>query len=351
MRILQVCPKYYPDIGGIEQHVKNISERLSPGHDVTVFAGDPSGRLPREEIINGVKVRRFRSFSPKDAYHISFDMLKELRRSSFDVVHGHGYHAFPMLFSRYAKRKRFIVTSHYHGRGSTNLREMLFKAYKPCGRKAMLEADAVIAVSNYEKSLLVRDFKIMDKVVVIPNGIDLDDFKAIKPEQRTHRSILSVGRIEEYKGVQFIIQALPFLDKDVHLDVVGGGPYKEKLLKLADELGVANRIAFYQNLSKSELLSKYVNADLFTLLSKYEAYGIVVAEALASGVPCIVANTSALTEWIDNKNCFGIDYPMSIERLARLINEVIGRKVGDIRLWDWDEVVKETLKVYGGETG
>ncbi|MFA5367033.1 MAG: glycosyltransferase, partial [Dehalococcoidia bacterium] len=82
--------------------------------------------------------------------------------------------------------------------------------------------------------------------------------------------------------------------------------------------------------------------------SRYESFSIVVSEALAAGVPCIVANTSALTEWIDNTNCYGIDYPIHIDRLASLINEVIGRKVGEVRLWDWDEVVKETLKVYQG---
>jgi glycosyltransferase involved in cell wall biosynthesis len=84
------------------------------------------------------------------------------------------------------------------------------------------------------------------------------------------------------------------------------------------------------------------------MLSKYESFSIVVAEALASKVPCIVANTSALKEWIDNKNCFGIDYPISIERLAQLINSVIGREVGDVQLWDWDDVVTEVLKVYKG---
>lgn len=346
MRILQVCPKYYPFIGGVDQHVKNISERLAHDHDVTIFTCDPSGQLPREELLNGVKIRRFRSFSPQDAYHISLSMLTELRHSSFDVVHGHSYHALPLLFSLYAKRKRFIVTSHYHGHGHTTLRNFLIKTYKPLGQKVMREADAVIAVSQYEKALLVKDFKIADKVLVIPNGIDVREFKTLRPCQKTHMSILSVGRLEEYKGIQFIIQALPLLNNNIHLNIVGSGPYKEKLADLTKALGVKDRVEFHHDLSKSELLAKYVNADLFVLLSKYEAFGIVVAEALAARVSCVVANTSALSEWIDNKNCFGIDYPIVIDRLAGLIKEVIGKRVSDIKLWDWDDVVKETIKVY-----
>jgi len=348
MKILQVCPKYYPFLGGVDQHVRNISERLARGHEVTVFTCDPSGHLPKEETLNGVRIKRFRSFSPQDAYHVSFEMLTELRHCSFDVVHGHSYHAIPLLFSSYAGRRRFVVTAHYHGHGSTRLRDTLMSLYKPLGRRALREADVITAVSNYEKALLVRDFQVKDKVVVIPSGIDLDEFKGLQKVDRSYKTILCVGRLEEYKGVQYIIRTLPLLDKDIHLDIVGGGPYKEKLVGLARELRMENRVRFHQNLSKSELLSKYANADVFVLLSKYEAFGTVIAESLAAGTPCIVANTSALMEWINNKNCFGIDYPIAVDNLAQLVTEVIGKLVSDVKLWDWDDVVRETLRVYKG---
>ena len=82
------------------------------------------------------------------------------------------------------------------------------------------------------------------------------------------------------------------------------------------------------------------------LLSKYEVFSIAVAEALASKTPCIVANTSALTEWVDNRNCFGINYPISSSQLAELINKVIGKKIGEVKLWPWEQVVEETLRIY-----
>jgi 1,2-diacylglycerol 3-alpha-glucosyltransferase len=127
---------------------------------------------------------------------------------------------------------------------------------------------------------------------------------------------------------------------------VGHGPYKKKLLKLATELEVGNRIEFYQDLPREELLHRYANADLFIMPSKHEAFSIAVAEALAAKTPCIVANASALKEWVDNENCFGIDYPIEIEELAQLIDKVMGKKVGDVRLWDWEEVVAEVIKIY-----
>ena len=81
MKILQVCSLYSPYIGGVETHVQRISEILSRKHDITVFSGDPSGKLPREEEINGVLVRRFKIFAPGDAYHLSFEMIKELKKA------------------------------------------------------------------------------------------------------------------------------------------------------------------------------------------------------------------------------------------------------------------------------
>lgn len=349
MKILQVCPGYFPSIGGVEEHVRNISERMTRQHEVTVFACDSSGRLAKEEEMNGVLVRRFKSFSPSDAYHVSFEMIKELRSSEFDIVHGHSYHAFPLFFSRYARKKRFMVTPYYHGHGHTPVRDSLIRLYKPFGKKIFREADKVIALSNHEKDLLIKSFKIDgDKIAVIPSGINLAEFKDLEKVEGKHKTILYVGRLEEYKGLQYVIQALPLLDAGMRLEIVGNGPYKEHLIRLTKGLGLEDRIDFYHDLPREELLHRYADADLLVLLSRYESFSIVVAEALASKTPCIVADTSALREWIDNENCFGVDYPVIIDRLAGLINEIIGRQVGEVKLWDWDQVVEATVRVYKG---
>ena len=213
MRILQVCLTYHSHIGGIAEHVRNVAERIARKHDVTVFATDPLGGLPKDEEINGVKVHRFKSFPPNNDYFFSPQMTRELRKAEFDIVHGHNYHSFPLFFSRYAKKKRLIVTPHYHGHGTTLFRDVLTKLYKPFGVKIFQEADRVITVSNYEKALLIRDFKIdEDKIVVVPNGISQADFKGWEKAMKNHKTILYVGRLEDYKGVQYIVRALTLLD-------------------------------------------------------------------------------------------------------------------------------------------
>ncbi len=347
MKILQVCPQYFPDIGGLEEHVRNISERLAKEHEVTIFAGDPSGKLLEEEEIGGVRIRRFKTFAPGNAYYLSLEMAKELKKSTFDIVHGHSYHALPLYFAKNADAKRFIVTPHYHGHGHSLFRNLLIKLYKPFGKKIFEKANRVIAVSRYERQLLLRDFAIDEnKISIIPNGVDLREISEQEVVPRELKTILCVSRLEEYKGVQHIIEILPLVDKAIHLEIVGMGPYKSTLMAQIDKLGLADRVKFYQDLSRRELLDMYAKAGIFVLLSQHEAFSIVVAEALASRTPCIVANTSALSEWVDTKNCFGIDSPVDGHELAELVSRVIGTKISGVKLWDWAEVTQKITRLY-----
>jgi len=350
MKILQVCPRYPPDIGGVEEHVRNISERLARRYDVTVFTTDPTGKFPKEEIINGVKVRRFESLAPGESYYFSRELKECLMKNSdgFDIVHAHSYHAFPALYAAQAKSKnKFIFTPHFHGKGHSLLRSLLHIPYKIFGKTIFIKADKVVCVSNYEKSLIMKHFKVdEEKIVVIPNGIDLNGFRGLEKAKKNRKTILCVSRLEKYKGIQYIIEVLPRLESDVVLEIVGKGPYKENLVRLAKKLNVSERVKFFQQLPRSELLQMYASADVFVLLSKHEAYGLSVAEALCAGTPCIVANTSALTEWVDGENCFGIDYPINLDALADLIIRVMGKRVCKPVVLDWDEIVTRLVCLY-----
>ena len=268
--------------------------------------------------------------------------------NNYDVVHAHSYHAFPALYAAQAKnRNKLVFTPHYHGTGHTFFRSMLHVPYKFLGKKIFEKADKIICVSKYEKSLVAKNFKVNDeKISIIPNGLNLEEFEGLQKEKKDYRAILYVGRLEKYKGVHCLIKALPMLNNDTVLEIVGKGPYKKSLVKLVRKLGLESRVNFHHNLPKEKLLQKYADADLFVSLSKHEAFGICVAEALASKTPCIVANTSALEEWIDNENCFGIDYPIDVDELGKLINEVIGREIGAVKLYAWDDTVRELSRIY-----
>lgn len=351
VKILQVCPKYFPQIGGVETHVKEISERLvERGFEVDVFTTSPHGGFRAEEVINGVKVRRFKSWAPSDAYYFSTALKRYLAETSqfYDIVHAHNYHAFPALYAAQTKSKnKLIFTSHYHGTGHSFLRKILFKPYRYVGKTIFSKADKVICVSEYEKQLVMKTAIVSEnKIIVIPNGVNLREFEGLKKDPKKNRAILYVGRLEKYKGVEHLIRSLLYIDSDISLEIVGKGSQKNSLMMLAKRIGVSNRVSLYQDLPRNELLQKYVNADLFALLSSNESFGVSVAEALSCKTPCIVANASALKEWVDNKNCFGLDNISDPQVVASSIKQVIGKTANYTKLTDWNDVARQVERTY-----
>jgi glycosyltransferase involved in cell wall biosynthesis len=345
MNIIQVCPRYFPAIGGVETHVQEISERLvRNGHHVEVICTDPRGVHPRLDCINGVHVRRFWSFAPHDAYFIAPGMFRYIRTLDADILHAHGYHAFPALLSKIAvKDKRFIFTPHYHGKGHTPLRNMLLKCYDPCGRTIFNRADRIICVSGYEKNLIIKKFGIpAEKLVIIPNGLNLSEFSTFTDKRNTTR-LLHVGRIEKYKGIQYIIEALPKMP-GYTLTLVGKGPFESELHRFAAEQGITDRIIWKKDISRQELMDEYASAGIFISLSKFEAYGITVAEALVSGLPVIVNRNGALQEFVDGESCIGID--PSAENLTEAIRSLKTTTGYRKRILDWDEVTGKIIETY-----
>jgi len=319
------------------------------GFDIDVLTTDPSGKLTKEETLNGVKVKRFDAWAPSRAYYFSRELKRYLGKESnkYDIVHAHNYQSFPLLYAAQTKcGNKLIATPHYDGGGHSFFRNLLHVPYKFLAADIFRKADRIICVSEYERSLLMPRFCLSpEKIRVIPNGINLDEFSQLTKNRKDDKLILCVSRLEKYKGIQYLIQALSKLDRLFRLEIVGKGPYKGPLVKQANSLGVAGRVTFWEELSRSDLLAKYGEAGVFVLLSRLEAYAIVVGEALAAGTPCIVIS-GPLSQWVDNENCFEIYYPINVDVLARLIAQVIGTKAGCTKLLGWDEVARRVASLY-----
>jgi glycosyltransferase involved in cell wall biosynthesis len=105
-------------------------------------------------------------------------------------------------------------------------------------------------------------------------------------------------------------------------------------------------------MTREELLRHYASADVFIMLSRHEAYGITVAEALASGTPCIVAAGSALDEFTDGKRCLGIEATVTTDKLAGAIRQLRESRIKDdmkienLPIYDWNDVTDELIEVY-----
>lgn len=341
MRVVQVVPQYPPRTGGVETHVAEVSERLvERGHDVTVVTADADGLTTSAESRGGVHVVRNPGFSPGGAFHIAPGIIRSVRGLDADVVHAHNYHALPVLFAAIgASNTPFVVTPHYHGGSASAIRDRLLDAYRPFGARALRSADAVVAVSEWEQGELRADFDV--DATVIPNGIDVERFRNATPVERDRPYLLTVGRLEAYKGVQDVIRALPELPS-FDLVVAGDGPYRDELERVADREGVRERVEFRGYVPDDDLPGLYAGAVVYLLLSRFEAYGITVGEALAAGTPCVVRPAGALVNWESSDGCVLLS-----NGIPDAVNVARSRTTDPSSLPTWDDAVDSLTDVYG----
>lgn len=318
--------------------------------DVEVITTDPSGKLLQDEKIDEIRVRRFRSFAPQGAYYFSYKLYRYLDKhsSDYDIIHAHSYHSLTSLISALASKNNFVFTPHYHGTGHTTFRQLLHVPYRMFGKVIFRKANLVICVSNFERSVILKNFKeSVSKIVIIPNGLMLQESDIIKMKKtNAKKKILCVSRLEKYKRIDRIISALPYLPAEVMLRIVGSGPDRDRLENIAMRLKVQHRVTFLGNITREHLLKEYSEANAFVLLSEHESYGISVAEALAFRVPCVVSNSSALAEFVDNKNCFGVDNPEDLLKLSKVICQALNSSVSEVKFLSWKEVSEITLNAY-----
>lgn len=355
MKILQVCHRYYPHIGGAENLVKEISERLARTHDVEVISADLSPDVPRVEILNGVKITRLSSLAPGGAYSFAPKIFSIVRKSNADIVHAHNYHAFPAFFASCPHSKKFIFSPYYHGKGSNPMRNLLNKPYSLLGMKIFYRANKIICLSEFEKKLILNNFPSIeiDKFVVIPAGIPIQQIKNAKQFENTGGIIVYTGRLDQYKNIQVVIKAMVYLP-DVCFVIIGSsGKYKNELKDMIIRLGVSNRVKILENVTDAEKYSWLKTCSLFINLSGAESFGINVLEALAADKPVLVNIEGGLKDFVDKfaaatpVNMDKIKDNLAIYNLAQLIKEKMGVQVlNDVTPYEWEKIIERVESVY-----
>ena len=284
-----------------------------------------------------------------------FKLLNKNFINQFDIIHIHGFHTLFSLQSSICciiNKKEFIFSPHYHGIGHSNITKIFFKIYSKMAYPMLTKASRIICVSDFEKSLLLSNFHLdVNNIEVIPNGVS--EFSKIRFSNKNRQSILYVGFLREYKGVQFILMALKILlanGKDIDFIIIGEGEYKNNLITLAKDLDISSHTYFINKIDDEELHNFIQISSAILLLSKAEAYGIIVAEGLSHGVPCIVTNTSALKEFSSEIGCYSINYPPNIEELANTLTNVLENEieVGPFsnKIMLWENIAIKYLEIY-----
>jgi len=337
MRILQVTPYYHPHAGGVESHVRAIATEFARrGHEVTVLTSTPRKGLPAEEWIDGVRVVRAPTRAVLFNTPIDSGVRRLVREISADVVH---LHYPPPLTAYYATRGlRGLSTPvclTYHcdlylagplGRFGTGLYERLFLP------STLRRADRII-VHTQSYGLTSRALR-GRPLVIIPSSVDLTRFRPGPPNEALRRSLrldnrrvlAFTGRLVPHKGIDSLLRALPLLPDDVTLLVIGRGPRLESLKASARRLRVENRVRFCAQVEDAELADHLRLAELFVFPSqnRLEGFGLAVAEAMAVGLPVLIADMPGVREVIEPGKEGILVEPMIPADFAEKIRTVLG---------------------------
>ena len=306
MRIIQITPRYFPNMGGVEEVVQKISETLvNRGVQVVVFSVDRTSGLPRGENIEGVLVKRFVPLFSDPLYFPEPSFVASLRKEKADVVHVHNIHTLPPLIAAMCKRgdQKLLLQPHYHRYGQSPFRHSFLELYKRmCSGLIFSKTDVVLANSAYEKEALCEDFPEVRNVFLLPEGIDFDGVVRVKHEPVEPRRILYVGALKHYKNVDKILRGFSNLlkkgEKRFQLVVIGEGPERDSLVNLAEHLRISEFVEWKCRLSREELLSEYAKASVLVQLSPLESFSRVVYDALFVGVPVVVLDFGAFKDLV-----------------------------------------------------
>jgi len=339
MKILQIHKLYYPVFGGIERHVQLISEGLRDRAYIEVLVCKAKGRGDTK-LINGVKVSYASSLGVYTGMPISitFPFVLKAKSSRVDILHFHL--PFPLADLSYmlmaSKGKKIIVTYH----SDIVRQKRLAKLYKPFLHQFLGRADRIIVTSGHllESSEHLSPYK--DKCIVIPLSIDPSRFKLPsnydshfehRDASRDEKIVLFVGCLTYYKGLSYLIEAMPHVE--ARLLIVGDGELRSQLEEQCRSLGVDGRVTFLGNVSDDSLGCYYRMCDVFVLPSteKSEAFGLVQLEAMAHGKPVVNTDLPTAVPHISIHGKTGLTVPpRNAKALAEAMNSILNdRELAD----------------------
>jgi glycogen(starch) synthase len=390
-RVLILSWEYPPLIeGGLARHVRKLSENLVDlGTEVHVLTRG-NEESPAEAVVAGVHVHRVREPKrPTDlgefvtwVEHMNSDMLAagvELGdRHDFDIVHGHDWlvaSACDHLARRFGTPLVTTIHATEYGRHQGHIDTHPQSYIHGVERWITNRSDRVLACSAYMREQIADIFGVEEeRIIAIPNGIDPDDLQPQDPDELKSlrcefaapdgRLVLLIGRLVYEKGFQLALEALPrVLDAApaTRFVIAGSGTHEQELRRQAEEHGLMRHGTFLGWTGDEVLHSLYRIADICVVPSIYEPFGLVALEAMASGCPCIVADTGGLREVVPHDEVglrFRAKDPEALAEVAiRLLadqdlrDRLVAEARDHVRLFDWRDVADRTGRVYSELAG
>ena len=343
MNIVQTTITYPPALGGMDRYVRETSDGLvTRGHRVVVVTTDLEQPLSRQRLtipagyVDSAEVHRLRaSRIPRLAYPFALGMKAAIRRSMPDVIHTHGVMYSPALFSwQVARRSKvpLVINSIFSPRYG-----FVWDRYLRLARRIMNDAACVIAISEFERSLLIKGGMTADKVVVLSPGVDLSPLQvrhaSIFPRYgiADNRVIVSLGRLAFGKRVDRLIQSLPSViakHPDVRLLIIGPDYGDEaRLRQLVQSLDLARFVTFAGPLPQDEVTAALQCASLFAMTTDFELFGITLIEAMAAGAAVVAPDVASIPNVVRNGETGLLYRHDDVSDLSAKLNLVLGADV------------------------
>lgn len=347
MRILIATDTYYPNVNGSSYFSQRLAHYLHErGHDVAVVAPSESMTHTQNQI-NGITVFGVRSFPivfyPGFRFCLPFGINKNIQQAmtqfSPDIVHLQMHIIVGRAVSKIAHHNAMpiVATNHFmpdnlihYLRLPKSIKNIINDlAWNDCA--AVFDKAHHITTPTETAAMLMRG-RLKKPIRAISNGIDLERFNPTRngdyllARYKIPRKpiLLYVGRLDKEKNLDLVIKAsaLAFKHVDFHLVIAGTGAEKNKLIKLADSLGVRSRITFTGFVPDEDLPNLYVIAKCFVSAGTAELQSIVTMEAMATGLPIIAVNAVALPELVINGRNGFLFEPDDDKALAQHIERI-----------------------------
>jgi len=345
---MNICmiSQYLPNIGGIENIVSDLSERVAgEGHNVSVVAPCYPGTRPyagEPERLNGVHIYRFNRtrglpLGVDELKNMYSMVLKAHERERFDIIHAHFAKNEGLVGSRAARKLGLPLITTVHG--SDIMDSWGGMCERPWSRfwvrQALKRSFRLSTVSGFLKDEVQKHGIPEDKVRVIHNWIDPGEFSS--PSGRSSKDgsqdgmfhILSARRLVKKNGVDLLLKSLEHMEQSplkgrYRLHILSNGPEKERLKQMVLGRPYGPQVEFHGPVPFADYLSLLHQADVCCVPSRWEGFGMVVLEAFAAGTPVVAARVGGIPEIIrDGENGLLVSTEASsfAEALIRLHRE------------------------------
>mgnify|MGYP000956895649 CR=1 FL=1 len=324
MKIGMFSDSYKPYVSGVVKSLELFTRDLrNAGHETVIIAPDYPGVARESGIIRYPSVPAVTNRDFRLAIPLSRRVAQEIQNSSFDIIHVHSPFLLSRTGARWAKKLGVPLVFTFHTLYTEYVHyfpvfpKLVRRITRWYLRRFCNRCDLIISPSEGVKKM-IKSYGVSTPITVIATGVEpLADPKqrvgkkltgnggdgTSAPGAPTEKILLFVGRLGKEKNIPFLLEAMRHLLDDglnARLVIIAGGPEEENLKKMAAGLGVESAVTFAGRKPFEQVVQAYREADLFVFGSMTETQGLVILEAMSTGLPVVAVRATGVEDVVDD---------------------------------------------------